>query len=62
MAELVAIGKLLAPDYTGPYLSDDKYWLVGDSTVQRAGKYWTAATSHRYADMGWNTELYSEAT
>lgn len=55
------VGRLKAPNYTGPYLSANKYWLVESSTPQRVGKYWAAVSQHRYADRGWNSALYVEA-
>jgi len=60
-AQLQKVGYLAAPSYTGSYESGANYWLITSSSVVRAGKYWICRTNYTYADIGWNTKLYSYA-
>lgn len=61
-AQLLAVGNRKNPPHSGPYKSGALYWLVTLSTVNRSGKYWVCLTEYTYADRGWNTAIYAEAT
>ncbi|NLE54514.1 MAG: hypothetical protein GX617_06225 [Lentisphaerae bacterium] len=57
-AKLRHIGGLGAPPYCFGYLSESKYWLINNSSMQRDGRLWVVVTEHIYAAGGWDEDIY----